>query len=404
MHRIRKSRWVFTLSRRYAVALSMIAALLAVGSLVAYGTLVRSAPVHAATSHRLETAVNNGGTIQHRWSDDGGATWSAWASLPNPPNDTFDSAPAIVSDGVARLTVVALDHAGILLTNTYNNGPWSGWSRVPTNTCFLGQTQPNQTCIPYDIIGFTNYYFASPPALTSWGPGRMELFINGLDSGTGDTVLLHTWSDNYTWSGNWETLGGSLTTAQTTPGGTIVRSGSWGPTAVSWGPGRDDVFEILINTHLLHMWFDNGSWSSDWEDLGTPPSPVTISARPAVTSSGPGRLNVFAQGSDGHLWGTWFAGGWGGWGDVGCCLAGDVTDSVAAVSQAPLTVDVFVVGTQHDLYRKANTNGTWADWQFLDHSLDFTNIAATVWVPFAPDPPTDTPIPRCRVRPCQTTP
>jgi hypothetical protein len=61
------------------------------------------------------------------------------------------------------------------------------------------------------------------------------------------------------------------------------------------------------------------------------------------------------------------------------CLADDVTTSVAATSQGFPTVDVFVISIPHDRYRRHYdyNKGGWADWQSLDHSWDFINIAAT---------------------------
>jgi hypothetical protein len=128
---------------------------------------------------------------------------------------------------------------------------------------------------------------------------------------------------------------------------------------------------------------------------------IPLTSSPSVASPGAGRLNIFARGDDGHLWGIWFAGGWGSWGDDGCCLSNGVTNPVAAVAQGDLTIDVFVTGTQHDLYRKHWDGSTWSDWQYLDHALDYTNIATMVWVPTRPpptqipDPPTATPSPNC---------
>src|SRR4029077_11020945 len=61
---------------------------------------------------------------------------------------------------------------------------------------------------------------ASDPAITTWAPGRFDLFYL---SSTG--TLLHRWFQN-TWSAE-EDLGGRLTSA---------------PAAVSWQSGRIDVF------------------------------------------------------------------------------------------------------------------------------------------------------------------
>jgi hypothetical protein len=182
--------------------------------------------------------------------------------------------------------------------------------------------------------------------------------------------VIHTWADNYSWTGNWEPVG-SL-------GNGFPLQGA--PAAVSWGWGRIDFFVRGPTGELRHKYFDNGQWSSDWEFLGG-----ILTSPPVVASMGSGRLTVFTRGIDMNLYSDNFVPGWAGWAlpPTPCCLAGDVTNSVAAISQAQLTLDVFVIGTLHDLYRKAYYNGGWAGWQYLDPPT-FTNIAATTWVPIAP--------------------
>jgi hypothetical protein len=99
---------------------------------------------------------------------------------------------------------------------------------------------------------------------------------------------------------------------------------------------------------------------------------------------GPGLLTVFTRGTDMNLYYNNFsAGGWAGWAapPTPCCLAGDVTNSVAVTSRAPGTLDVLVIGTQHDLYHRAYSAGGWAAWQFVDNSLNYDNIAVAAWAP-----------------------
>src|SRR5690348_7746615 len=50
------------------------------------------------TITRLEVFETYQGFIMHKWSDDHGATWSSWASLPLPSGTTFVGTPAVVSD------------------------------------------------------------------------------------------------------------------------------------------------------------------------------------------------------------------------------------------------------------------------------------------------------------------
>jgi len=163
------------------------------------------------------------------------------------------------------------------------------------------------------------------------------------------------------------------------------------------------------------MWFDNGQWhptlGGQPEDLGGPPpaaDPVfalfPISSPPVAASPWPYRLTVFTRGRDQHLYGNQFNFGWSGWLDLGCCLAtdvffdsngelqGDVLNSVAATSLANNSLDAFVIGTDHALYRKGYTSSAgWTLWQLVDASIHYDNIAVAGWVPIAAPPPAPPP-------------
>jgi hypothetical protein len=335
-------------------------------------------PLPGAT--RLELATVIGGEVYHKSSDNNGNSWSSWSDIATViafGNFSPTGTPALVSDGTGRLNAFALSLSNPSNPSSFNgiwsnlstsdiNFSWGGWRQVPGQDPTTGQV-----CIASKGC----FVPVSSPAVASqggqdapYGAFRgMDLFVIGKSqSPGGGNALLHTWAGDTPLVGTWEVLG------------TGPMHGA--PAVASWGPGRLDVFVqgALGGNELDHIWFANGQWSSGWENLGG-----ILTSPPVVASPGSGRLNIFTRGTDGHLWGIWFAGGWGGWGDVGCCLAGDVTNSVAAISQAQLTLDVFVIGTLHDLYRKAYYNGGWAGWQYLDPPT-FTNIAATTWVPIAP--------------------
>ena len=81
--------------------------------------------------------------------------------------------------------------------------------------------------------------------------------------------------------------------------------------AVSWGPGRVDLFGLDYRGSTLHKSWDDGQAWTTWEDLGG----VILHVAKAVTHA-PGGLNIFGVGQDSALWrnrrdkdtGTW--GGW----------------------------------------------------------------------------------------------
>jgi hypothetical protein len=170
-----------------------------------------------------------------------------------------------------------------------------------------------------ESLGFSA---TSSPAVASWAPGRLDVFVRGADN-----ALWHRWYQGG-WSG-WESLGGYLTSD---------------PAAVSWSGGRIDVFARGGDYGLWHEYFDAG-WSG-WSSLGG-----YLTSGPAVASWAPGRLDVFARGADNELWHDWYQGSWSGWGFLG----GYFIDSPAAVSWGNGRIDTFVVGTDSTVYH------TWLD-------------------------------------------
>jgi aryl-phospho-beta-D-glucosidase BglC (GH1 family) len=73
----------------------------------------------------------------------------------------------------------------------------------------------------------------SGSAVASWGAGRLDCFVRGIDN-----ALWHKWYDS-SWSG-WEQLGGGLTSD---------------PAAVSWGSNRIDCFARGTDNALWHKWW-----------------------------------------------------------------------------------------------------------------------------------------------------
>lgn len=176
----------------------------------------------------------------------------------------------------------------------------------------------------------------SAPAVSSWAPGRLDVFARGADAS-----LQHKWYDG-AWHA-WESVAGTLTSE---------------PAAVSWGPGVIDVFARGPDNGLMHIGF-NGTWHS-WEALGG-----VLTTRPAVSSWAPGRLDVFARGTDNALHHRWYDGTWHGWESLG----GVLTSEPTAVSWGPGRIDVFVRGTDNALHHLAY-DGAWHGWESLGGTLD----------------------------------
>lgn len=179
----------------------------------------------------------------------------------------------------------------------------------------------------------------SAPAVSSWAPGRLDVFAKGADNG-----LAHQWFDGASWSG-WESLGGTLASQ---------------PAAVSWGTGRIDVFARGTDNTLIHKWFDGGNWSG-WESLGG-----TLASGPAAASWAKGRLDVFARGVNNTLIHKWFDGtNWSGFESLGGALASEP----AAVSWSSGRLDVFARGANNTLIHQWFDGSNWSGFESLGGNL-----------------------------------
>jgi hypothetical protein len=136
--------------------------------------------------------------------------------------------------------------------------------------------------------------------------------------------------------------------------------GSYDPGAVSWGPGRLDVFGRGTDSALKHTWWDGVGWA-EWEDLGG-----GLASSPDAASWAAGRLDVFVQGTDNQIWHKWYeAGTWYGWDPLG----GSLTSAPGSVSWAAQRIDVFARGTNNTLKHKWYDAGTWYGWEDLGGGL-----------------------------------
>ena len=170
-------------------------------------------------------------------------------------------------------------------------------------------------------------------AVSSWGPGRLDLFVRGTDD-----ALYHRSMNRSTWS-NWKCLGGKLNSA---------------PAAVSRKPGSIDVFAIGNDNALWHICLGGSTWS-DWKPLGG-----NWTSAPAASSWGEDRLDVFVRGRDNALWhrclngstSTWTSSDWE-------SLTGNCTSAPAAISPGEEVIYVLVKDGDDDLKWKAYRWGSW---------------------------------------------
>jgi len=175
----------------------------------------------------------------------------------------------------------------------------------------------------------------SSAAVTSVGSGRTDLFMR---SSAGH--LLHQYRPP---GGSWTRaidLGGNLRSQ---------------PAAVSWAPGRLDVFARGADDALWHILYAGGRWSG-WERLGG-----VISSAPAVASWAPGRLDVFARGGNDALYHKQFVSGtgWSAWTNRG----GVISSSPTVAAWGSNRLDVFARGGDNAIYHKWLNGTAWYGWE-----------------------------------------
>ncbi|MFF8868389.1 glycoside hydrolase family 27 protein [Streptomyces sp. NPDC015139] len=186
----------------------------------------------------------------------------------------------------------------------------------------------------------TKGQFASDPAVTSQGPDSVNVF--GGD--TGGSLWHRNWTGEEWTTYNWAGLGGPT---QNSFAGT--------PAATSQVTGRLDVVVRGKDSKVYRRVFENGTWTGTWESLGG-----TLASSPAAVSRKPGDLDIFGRGADGALQQKTFSDSrWGQWVNLGGPRHNTFTGTPSAVATEN-GIDVVVTGTDHAVYLRSYTNGTWS--------------------------------------------
>lgn len=303
----------------------------------------------------LDVFGNWHGTIYDKWSYDNGASWSAWTAA---PSNGFIGTPAAVSEGDGSLRVFSRKDFGQISFNMFSglSRSWGAWSLLPAQ----GLTSSN---LPV-VVNVTNssevWIINSDPAVASWGPGRLDVFLVCRGSG-GGYGLLHTWADNNTWANKWEVLG------------TGYLQGN--PAATSVGPGGVDVFVRDFDNELVHKWFANGSWHSGWDDQGG-----VLTSSPTASTGTDGGWDVYARNGSGGVanrsyrsWGYW------GWVDIDS----NTISSAPALAETPGYVHLFALDNNGHMVYNHWFNQWWFGWSLLDPNVVWTDAPAAVGWTFA---------------------
>ncbi len=150
--------------------------------------------------------------------------------------------------------------------------------------------------------------------------------------------------------------------------GGILTSGP----AASVMPGTPQTLSVWVAGSDLQLYYksstDGGNTFGPWLALGG-----RLTSAPAAVSWSAGRIDVFVRGTDYQLWHrAWTAGGWSGWEPLG----GILTSAPAVASCSANRIDVFVRGADAALWRKSWNGSAWSSWQSMGGSWNDGPAAA----------------------------
>jgi len=239
------------------------------------GTFSRGASDNAVVSRGTNLLdrffVSSGNVIYSRYAS---SNWQPDVSLGAPSGTTLMRIAAANNGGRIDLFAVGSD-----------NHIWHRSSDITTGA-------PTFTPWSADIYGNPTIGALSPLAVTSWAPGRLDVFWF-----TPNRAFGHAWGDGYTLGG---VEAGSSTVPYLLP--LISFDGVSDLTAVSDAPGRVHVF-AAAGPNLEHHWYaaDGGGWGATGTEhrellpTNTPdgPLPQLMTSSVAAASRGPNNMELF---------------------------------------------------------------------------------------------------------------
>ncbi|HVM01690.1 MAG TPA: hypothetical protein VM263_03395 [Acidimicrobiales bacterium] len=283
------------------------------------------------------------------------STSTTTTSTTAPPHRGPGNGPAAIrSDAVARegsspdatavrgnnrLDVVIVDSSGNVHW-THEDHPFTNW------TAYQNLGQPSSGPIKGN------------PSITSWGPGRLDVFARGTD----DRLWQRFSNDGgQNWSEWLKPFGDD---------GVLASS----PEAATRGPNRLNVFVVGTDGSLWERFYDS-AWNHGWIWHSAPTPGVSgasaTKSDPATVAWGASeRVDLFVRGADDKLWQKFYDGaGWTAWfkpvGDLG--TLGSEPD---VASWEPGNLLVFVRGTNGLAYALPFGAGGWGPWVQLVLSTD----------------------------------
>jgi hypothetical protein len=213
--------------------------------------------------------------------------------------------------------------------------------RVGADNSLVWKESPDGTSWTSSQTSLGGTLTAPPAANATFASGSapyasIYVFVRGNDGSVYEKVISPnatqiTQTNNSTYKiAAWVSLGGQL--AKNT-----------GPSVCSWGPGRLDVFAEGTNGALYHKWWNGTSWSG-WQSLGG-----KLTSAPGATATG-NQIGVFVAGTSGAIYYKhWNGAAWSGWVNVGGTVLSGT--SPAAYNWGTSQIGWLVTGTDSNLYR-----------------------------------------------------
>lgn len=275
-------------------------------------------------------ARSPGNVLVHRFRD-GNLNWSDWEAL----EGEITSRPAAASRGPNRLDVFARLPDNTLGHRQFENGQWTPWESFG---------KPAESTL------------TSAPAAVGGPNERLDVLVRG------EKNVLYWWSRDATQQAKWEAL---------TDGDSVgrLRGGVFDEPAISSpNPGQLDAVvrafgrigiggpNMPIRKGLWHRTFSNGVWASGWRFVE---NSSNLNAAPAIVSNRVNPIDLSCRGNDNSLQNFVFDGGWKGPFSMG----GILISAPALSSRGAGTLDVFVQGTDKQVWTRSFDNNAWSGWK-----------------------------------------
>ncbi len=214
-------------------------------------------------------------------------------------------------------------------------------------------------------------FISGTPEAVSWGPNRLDVFVRGGDNNPqtdndASMSLWHHYWDGSSW--NWQNLGGVLAAH---------------PAVVSWAPNRIDVIGVGNDGQMYHLAGDGTSFGG-WEAVAGSGGPSSFLGPVKAISVANENFDVYATGVDGLLYSahhmivhpqayegpvlgyvTLSIEVWTPWLNLGGPILGTPTVTTWGGGRE----DIFVKGTDNNLYQKVLTSSGWLPSQLGFYAL-----------------------------------